>query len=143
MAAVKDASEVLTGTDVRVWLDGEELGTWTNFEATVTINYEDVQIGADVDRAFLSWQGDGSISHQATNSIGIKLFNKIKASRNKRFVIEGEITKVSTGEVQSMRLTGCSFDSLPLAVWAKGELATNEMQFRFMPSQSIMNQIIN
>lgn len=142
MAAVKDASEVLTGTDVKVWCDGEELGTWTNFEATVTINYEDVQIGADVDRAFLSWQGDGSISHQATNSIGIKLFNKLKANRNQRFKIEGEITKVATGETQFMTLNGCTFDSLPLAQWAKGELVANEMAFRFMPSQSIMNQII-
>ena len=143
MAAVKTASEVLTGTDVKVWCDGEELGTFTNFEATVTYNYEDIQIGFDVDRVVISSQGDGSISHQATNSISVKLFNKLKANRNLRFKIEGEITKVATGEVQSMTLNGCTFDSLPLAAWGKGEVVTNEMSFRFMPSQSIMNQIID
>ena len=137
------ATDVLNGSDVKVWLDGEELGTWTNFEAAVTINYEDVQIGYDVDRKAVSWQGDGSISNQATNSIGAKLFNKLKANKDLRFVVEGEITKLSTGETQFTRLVGCTFDSLPLAVWAKGELWKNEMAFRFLPSSSVVNSLIS
>lgn len=136
------AQEVLSGTDVKVWLDGEELGTWTNFEATVTINYEDVQIGYDVDRKAVSWQGDGSISHQATNSIGVKLFNKLAKNKDLRFVVEGEMTKLSTGETQFTSLSGITFDSLPIASWAKGELWTPEMAFRFIPSQMVNTQVI-
>lgn len=137
------AKDTLSGTDVKVWLNGEELGTWTNFEATVTINYQDVQIGYDVDRKAVSWQGDGTISHQATNSISVKLFNELKNNKDKRFVIEGELTKTSTGEKQSERLEGVTFDSLPLSTWAKGEVVENEMAFRFLPSQSTISSLIN
>lgn len=140
--AGKTAKEVLSGTDAKVFLDGEELGTWTNIEATVTFNYEDVQIGYDVDRKAVSWQGDGTINWQATNSMTVKLFNKIKANKDARFVIEAEITKTSTGETQMETLNGVTFDSLPLSTWAKGELATNELSFRFLPSSSMFPQLI-
>lgn len=135
------AESVLVGGTARVFLAGEELGTWTNFEATVTPNYEDVQIGFDVDRKAVSWQGTGSISHQATNSIGVKLFNQLKVNKDRRFVIEADITKSSTGEIQSIRLEGVTFDALPIAVWEKGGLVTNEMAFRFMPSASTFTTI--
>lgn len=137
------AKDVLTGTDVTVFLDGEEIGTWTSFEATVTINYEDVQIGMDVDRKAVSWQGDGRLAHQATNSIGAKLFNKMQANRDARYVIEGEMTKRSTGETQFTSLPGCTFDEYPLATWSKGELVENDMAFRFLPSQVQNTQLID
>lgn len=137
------AKDVLTGTDVTVFLEGEEIGTWTRFEARVVVNYEDVQIGMDVDRKAVSWQGDGSLAHQVTNSIGPKLFNKMQANRDARFVIEGEMTKRSTGETQFTSLPGCTFDEYPLAAWGKGELVENEMAFRFLPSQVQNTQLID
>lgn len=143
MAAVKTAKEVLTGTDAKVFLNGEEIGTWTNLEATVTINYEDVQIGYDVDRKAVSWQGDGTLNLQATNSMTVNLFNKLKASKDARFTIEAEITKPSTGETQSETLNGVTFDSLPLSTWGKGELVTNELPFRWLPSSSQFPQLIS
>lgn len=131
----KTAQDVLTGSTANVYLDGEELGTWTNFEATVTIQYEDVQIGFDVDRKDTAWLGEGSVSHQVTNSIGVKLLNKLKANKSRRFVIESDITN-EDGEVQTCRLEGVTFDSLPIANWAKGEVVTNEIAFRWLPSIS-------
>ncbi len=137
------AQQVLSGTDVKVWLDGEEIGTWTNIDATVTINHQNVQIGYDVDRRAVSWQGDGKISMQATNSIGVKLFNKLKSNRNLRFVIECEITQPATGEVQFTTLNNVTFDTLPIAAWAKGELFEPSMNFRFTPSDTIISQYID
>lgn len=137
------AKEVLTGSDAKVFLNGEELGTWTNLEATVTINYENVQIGYDVDRKPVSWTGEGSISWQVTNSMTAKLFNQIRLNKDARFTIEAEITKTATGETQSETLSGVTFDSLPLSPWAKGELVANELSFRFIPSSSVFPQIID
>lgn len=134
--------DVLVGSSATVWLDGEELGTWTNIEATITVNYEDVQIGYDVMRKAVSWQGDGSISHQATNSIGVELFNKIKANKDKTFVIECEIVKEGTGETQSMTLNRVTFDSIPLVQWGKGEVVAHEMSFRYAPSTAMANSVI-
>ena len=140
--AGKTAKEVLTGTDAKVFLDGEELGTWTNIEATVTINYEDVQIGYDVDRKAVSWQGDLTLNWQATNSMTVELFNKLKNNKDARFTFEAEITSSATGETQSQTLNGVTFDSLPLSTWAKGELVSNELSGRFLPSSSQFPQLI-
>ncbi len=139
----KTAQDVLTGSEAKVFLDGEEIGTWTNIEATVTINYDDVQIGFDVDRTPVSWQGDGSISWQSSNSMTVKLFNKLKGKRSARFTIEAELTKRETGETQMETLNNVTFDSLPLSTWAKGEVVTNELSFRFTPSTTMTPQLID
>lgn len=137
------AKQVLTGTNARVFLTGDELGFWTSFEANVTINYDDVYVGSDVDRKEVSRQGEGSINHQVTNSIGAKLFNKLKNNKDLRFEIEAEITSDATGEVQSMTIPGVTFDSIPLANWEKGGLVEGELSFRFPPSKVQFPQLID
>lgn len=136
------AKEVLTGSDAKVFLEGEEIATFQNITATVTINYDDVQIGYDVDRKSVSWQGDGELSYQTTNSLTVALFNKLKAMRDVRFTIEAEILQPSTGKTQSMTLVGVSFDALPLAQWGKGELIETELSYRWLPSASAFPQTI-
>lgn len=142
MAAI-NAKQVLVGTNARVFLAGDELGFWTDFSVTITPNYEDVYVGSDVDRTDVSWTGEGSISHQVTNSIGPKLYNKLKANRGLRFEIEAEIVSDDTGEVQSMTIPGVTFDSIPLANWAKGSVVTGEMSFRFPASKIQFPQLID
>lgn len=138
----KTAADVLSGTDAKLFLDGEEIGIWQNIELTVTLNYEDVQIGEDVDRNCVSMQGDGSLSYQTTNSLTTRLFNKIKANRNVRFSVEAELKSKTTGEVESYSADNISFDSIPLANWAKGELVKKEMSFRFTPSKLMINSMM-
>lgn len=137
------AKDVLTGTDVTVWLNGEEVGVWASLEANITINYEDVNIGRDVDRKFLSFQGDGSLNYQATNSLTVEMFNKIKSNPDVRFTIEGELTRGSTGEKEAYSIPGVTFDSIPLATWSKNEVVTKEMSFRFPPSQMVTTSTID
>ena len=137
------AQEVLTGSNATVFVDGEEILTFTNIEITVTPNYEDVQIGFDVDRTPVSWTGEGTLSHQATNSISARLFNKMKANKDLRVTIEAEMTKPATGETQFTSLPNCTLDSFPIAAWGKGELVENEISFRFLPSQMQNTQLID
>ena len=137
------AKDVLTGTDVTVWLNGEEVGVWASLEANITINYEDVNIGRDVDRKFLSFQGDGSLNYQATNSLTVEMFNKIKSNPDVRFTIEGELTRGSTGEKEAYSIPGVTFDNIPLATWSKNEVVTKEMPFRFPPSQMVTTSTID
>lgn len=138
-----EARNVLTGTNAKVFLDGEEIGMWTNLEATVEIDYEDVYIGFDKDRKSTGWQGTGSLNKQETNSMNVRIFNKLKANKDVRFTIEGEITNDATGETQSQTLEGVSFDSIPLSTWEKGALVTSEMSFKFLPSKSQFPQLIS
>lgn len=141
--AEKSAKQVLVGTNAKVFLAGEEIGFWTDFSVTITPNYEDVYVGSDVDRTEVSWTGEGSISHQVTNSIGAKLFNKLKNVRGIRFEIEAEIKSDATGEVQNITIPGVTFDSLPIANWSKGGVVTGEMAFRFPASKIQFNQLIS
>ncbi len=141
--AGKDAKQTLVGTNAKVFLAGEEIGFWTSFSATVTINYEDVYVGSDVDRKEVSRTGEGSINHQVTNSIGPKLFNKLRNNKDLRFEIEAEITSDDTGGVQSMTIPGVTLNEIPLANWEKGGLVTNEIGFRFPASRVQFPQLID
>lgn len=138
------AVETIKATNARVFLEGEEVGFWTSFSAAVTINYEDVYVGDDVDRREVSKQGDGSLANQLSNSINVKLFNKIKAGgKNARFTIEGVIEKDATGEYEIVTIPGVTLDSIPLATWEKGAVAKSDISFRFPPSQVTYSQLIN
>ena len=137
------AKDVLTGSDVKVFFEGEEIATFTSIEATVILNTEDVQIGMDVMPKTVSWQGEGTLSHQATNSIGANILNKIKANRDVTFTIEAEITKPATGETQFTSLPNCTITEIPLIAWSKGELVESEIPFRFAPSEVQNTQLID
>jgi hypothetical protein len=138
-----NAQSVLVGTDTKVFLDGEELGTWTECTLNITYNYDDVYIGRDVDRQATSRTGEGTLNGQATNSMTIQMYNTLLANPNARFTIETELTKISTGETESGSIGGVTFDSLPLQNLVKGELVTKELSFRWMPSQSSFTQLID
>jgi hypothetical protein len=138
-----NAQSVLVGTDAKVFLDGEELGTWTECTLNITYNYDDVYIGRDVDRQATSRTGEGTLNGQATNSMTIQMYNTLLANPNSRFTIETELTKISTGETESGSIGGVTFESLPLQNLVKGELVTKELNFRWMPSQSSFTQLIS
>ena len=138
-----NAENVLVGTDAKVFLNGEEWGTFTECTLTITYNYDDVYIGRDVDRQATSRQGDGTLNGQATNSMTIEMYNTLLENPNARFTIETELTKLSTGETEAGTIGGVTFDSLPLQNLVKGELVTKELSFRWMPAQSSFTQLIS
>lgn len=137
-----NAQGVLVGTDAKVFLNGEEWGTFTECTVNITYNYDDVYIGRDVDRQATSRQGEGTLNGQATNSMTIAMYNTLLKNPNARFTIETELTKLATGETEAGTIGGVTFDSLPLQNLAKGELVTKELTFRWMPSQSSFPQLI-
>ena len=137
-----NAQGVLVGTDAKVFLNGEEWGTFTECTLTITYDYDDVYIGRDKDRQATGRQGDGTLNGQATNSMTIEMYNTLLANPNARFTIETELTKLATGETEAGTIGGVTFDSLPLQNLVKGELVTKELSFRWMPSQSSFTQLI-
>lgn len=136
------AEGVLVGTNAKVFFEGEEIGTWTECKISITYDYEDVYIGMDKDRQITGRQGDGTLNFQATNSMTIDTYNKLKANPTKRFTIETELLKPSTGETEAGTIGGITFDSLPLTDLAKGALVTKELSFRWMPSKTSFPQLI-
>ena len=137
-----NAQNVLVGTDAKVFLNGQEWGTFTELTLTITYDYDDVYIGRDKDRQTTGRQGDGTLNGQATNSMTIEMYNTLLANPNARFTIETELTKLATGETEAGTIGGVTFDSLPLQNLVKGELVTKELSFRWMPSQTSFTQLI-
>lgn len=138
-----NAQNVLVGTDAKVFLNGQEWGTFTELTLTITYDYDDVYIGRDKDRQTTGRQGDGTLNGQATNSMTIEMYNTLLANPNARFTIETELTKLATGETEAGTIGGVTFDSLPLQNLVKGELVTKELAFRWMPSQTSFTQLIS
>jgi len=138
-----NAQNVLVGTDAKVFLNGQEWGTFTELTLTITYDYDDVYIGRDKDRQTTGRQGDGTLNGQATNSMTIEMYNTLLANPNARFTIETELTKLATGETEAGTIGGVTFDSLPLQNLVKGELVTKELSFRWMPSQTSFTQLIS
>ena len=137
------AEGVLSGTNAKVFFEGEEIGTWTECTVNITYNYEDVYIGPDIDRQVTGRQGEGTLNMQTTNSMTLKTYQKLLANPHARFTIETELTKLSTGETESGTIGGITFDSLPLQNLSKGALVTKELSFRWMPSKSSFTQLID
>ena len=138
-----NAQNVLVGTDAKVFLNGEEWGTFTELTLTITYAYDDVYIGRDVDRQATSRTGEGTLNGQATNSMTIQMYNTLLANPNARFTIETELTQLSTGQTESVTVGGITFDELPIQALSKGELVSKELSFRWMPIQSSITQLIN
>lgn len=138
-----NAQNVLVGTDAKVFLNGQEWGTFTELTLTITYDYDDVYIGRDKDRQTTGRQGDGTLNGQATNSMTIEMYNTLLSNPNARFTIETELTKLATGETEAGTIGGVTFDSLPLQNLVKGELVTKELSFRWMPSQTSFTQLID
>lgn len=138
-----NAQNVLVGTDAKVFCEGEEIGTWTELTLTTTYNYDDVYIGRDKDRQATGRESNGTLKKQATNSMTAKMYQELLANPNKRFSIETELTQLSTGKTESVSVGGITWDDLPLQALAKGELVTKELQFRWMPGQSSITQLID
>lgn len=138
-----NAQNGLVGTDAKVFLNGQEWGTFTELTLTITYDYDDVYIGRDKDRQTTGRQGDGTLNGQATNSMTIEMYNTLLANPNARFTIETELTKLATGETEAGTIGGVTFDSLPLQNLVKGELVTKELSFRWMPSQTSFTQLID
>ena len=133
---VQQATQTLNGSQGIVFLDGEEVGVVTQIEATVTFNYEDIFVGKDKDRKLVSQEGSGTLSFQPTRSTSAKIAQKYSQGKEPRFVIEAELSDPSAidGGVESRTLNNVSFDSAQIMNWSVGAVVTNDLPFKFTPS---------
>lgn len=140
----KTARQVLSGNSGRVWIDGEEVAIVASISATITNNYEDVQVGTDVDRRLVSQTGEGTITFKQVTSITSDIANKYKGGKDPRFVVEANLKDAAAinGQQEGYTINNVSFDSVPLINWEVGSLIEKELPFRFTPSDMQINSQI-
>lgn len=138
------ARQALRGTFGRVWVDGEEVGILTKIEATITNNYEDIQVGSDVDHTLVSQTGEGSLTFKQVNNLSTGIFERYKGGKDPRFVVEANLKDPAAinGQQEGYTLNNVSFDSVPLINWEQGTVIEKELPFRFTPSDVQVNDQI-
>lgn len=136
--------QALNGSYGRVWLDGVEVGILASISATITNNYEDVQVGTDVDRRLISQSGEGTLTVKQVNNISSDLASRYKGGKDPRFVIEANLADPSAinSQQEGYTLNNVSFDSVPLINWEVGTVIQKEMPFKFTPSDMQINDQI-
>lgn len=140
----KKAGQALRGTWGRVWIDGEEVGILVSITATITNNYEDIQVGPDVDRSMVSQTGEGSVVFKQVNNLSTSIAERYLGGKDPRFVIEANLKDPAAinGQQEGYTINNVSFDSVPLINWENGTVIQKELPFRFTVSDLQINDQI-
>lgn len=138
------ARQAVKGTFGRVWIDGVEVGILSSVSATITNNYEDLQVGSDVDHTLVSQTGEGTLTFKQVNNLSTTIAERYRGGQDPRFVIEANLKDPSAlnSQQEGYTINNVSFDSIPLINWETGAVISKELPFRFTPSDVQINDQI-
>lgn len=134
--ATLEQTKVLNGTFGKLYHEGEHMNNVTNIEATIDINYE------DVNRSGTRRVGHKPMNINMTGTIGayvvtydfIKRIGEIKDDTKGAFVTEllfRHEDPENTDVNQFVRLTGVQFLNIPLVNAEVDSIVEHELQFVF------------
>lgn len=136
MAKPKGLNQI-AGTHGYLWWDGEQVFEVESFEAKITANREDVQMGMDVDSKVTGFKGEGTLKIKKVFSRGIsKLLDAWKKGTDPRSQLVGKLADPDAVGQQSERvvINNVWFNELTLMQFEKGQVLSVEFPFGFTPS---------
>lgn len=128
----------LSGSWAEVLWNGLKLSECTKISLKITINREDVQIGADIDTKMVSQKGEGTMSLTRMYSTFEEVRRRIVAGEDVRGTI---ITKIKDpdavgGQIEMYQINNVSLNEFPLE-YEQGAVVKSEIPFGFTPSDMI------
>lgn len=142
-----DGRRVLSGTYGRVWYNGDLWIEVQQFEAKVTAEREDVQIGLSIDTKINALRGEGTMRllkvYTRTNK---RVLEDWKAGRDPRgtFISAIDDPDAAGGQDERIQLDNVWFNEMTLLAFEKGVGKTEqEVPFGFTPSEARYLDIIN
>lgn len=135
----------ISGTNGKLWLDGELVALIDSFEAKVTAKREEYQDGMDMDSKIVGLEGKGTIKFKKVYTMGKKkLLDAWKKGEDPRSKIVASLKDAGTKNKQSERVSidNVWFDELTLMQFEKGKLIDEELPFGFTPSDADYLDII-
>ena len=138
MANIKGYNQ-LSGSSGQLWWEGELVVEIQSFEAKVTVNREDVQIGMDIDSKITSYKGEGTMKVKKMFDRGKnKLLEAWKRGEDPRSTLTYKVgDKDTVGKQQSRgTLENVWFNELTLTSFEKGQLMEEEIPFGFTISDT-------
>lgn len=135
-----DGRRVLSGTYGRVWYNGDLWMEVQQFEAKVTAEREDVQIGLSMDTKINGLRGEGTLRllkvYTRTNKTVLEDW---KAGRDPRGTLIGAIADPDAvgGQDERIQIDNVWFNELTLLSFEKGAGKTEqEIPFGFTPTET-------
>lgn len=131
-------NQTVAGVHGTMWLDNEKVMEVTKFEAKVTANRTDVQLGLSVDSKIVGLKGEGSFEVSKVYSRAKAIFESWKKGEDKRARIVAKISDPDSPNKQEERVSfdNVWFNELTLASFTKGEIVGETFPFGFTPDDS-------
>lgn len=128
------ANQVINGTYGEAWIDGDYMSSVTGVEATIEIDYEDVNSPRKLStgKKMIGWEGSGSLSFNKTTSRFIRLIgDNLREGKQTTVDIIVKLDDPDALGAERVALKNVLFEDLTLANWEAKSLGEGEAPFFF------------
>ena len=125
---------VLHGSGGTAWFNGKKLTTLQSIEATVTADYEDINVCGDpaTYRIYNGFSGEGSFTVLKLDSEVLKMMSEAYASGvMPEITIVSALTQKGTNKVERVALSEVTIDEMSLIKYEKKAKVEQEVPFKF------------
>ena len=127
-------NEVINGTFGEVWVDGSYMAEVTGLEASISIDYEDINVPRKLSTAkkMLGYAGEGTLTFHKVSSRFIKLLSDdLKAGKQTAVTIISKLDDPDAQGAERVALKNVTFEGLNLANWEAKAAGEDEISFAF------------
>lgn len=124
----------INGTFGSIWVNNEKWLDVQEFEAKVTLNFEDVNMAEDLatHKKITGWEGEGTLTVKKVYSRGSSLMaNAVKEGSMPDISIVGKLADPDAFGSERIALNDITFNEFTLMAFTQKELATEELPFNF------------
>lgn len=120
--------KVISGTHGYFWWNGDICYEVTSFEAKVTVNGEDITFSGDMwtDRKMMGLAGEFTVKLKKVYSRAKEYADELKAGRDPRLTLIGQLADPDNGGTETVTLTNCWLDEIPLMNFENGSIVEEE-----------------
>lgn len=128
-----DSSQVILGTNGRLFINNVRVGNIKSFELTASMNYEDIQVNGNLITQY-KYTGStlsGTMVVHKVDSFNINLIkDAIKTGVMPSIKFVAELTDPNINGDEAIEVTGVLFDDAVLMSFANGEVREESTAFR-------------
>lgn len=129
-----DVNKIIRGSFGAVWLEGDELANVKQFEAKITLEYEDVKIMGDLGthKRYVGFNGEGTMTLHKTDSRVAKLLAEgITSGKIPVLKIIGKLADPTADGEERVEFTGVTINEVMALKFENKEILEEEIPFNF------------
>jgi len=129
-----NGKEVINGTFGTVWVDNEIWAETDSFEASVNVDYEDVNMAGSLatHKKQIGWKGTGSMKAKKVNSrVAKKMAEAVKKGQTPRMKIVGKLADPDALGYERIAIYDVTFDSFTLMKFEQKTLMSEDIAFAY------------